>query len=147
MEWLKRGTIREYKRIICFDNVVLANDHDLRTGILRVGEGPGTIDRTMGNHCHTMLTTKKCSLFVTPAIYRAIVTLYGTDKISFTVESADPDAEGRQIAGTIFFSDPPNGDIVEQFRQMERATERRMVAVHKIVFPEDATPSVNIATR
>ncbi len=40
MEQLKRGTIREYKRIICFDHDVLANDHELKSGILRVREGP-----------------------------------------------------------------------------------------------------------
>ena len=47
-EKLKHGTLREYKRIICFDNDVLANDHELKSGVLRVGEGPGTIDRQMG---------------------------------------------------------------------------------------------------
>ena len=39
-ELVKRGTIREYKQILCFDHNVLANDHELRSGILRVGEGP-----------------------------------------------------------------------------------------------------------
>jgi hypothetical protein len=47
----------------------------------------------------------------------------------------------------MFFYDPPNGEIVEQFRQIERANERRMVAVHKIVFPEDAEPTAELATR
>src|SRR5579859_7557524 len=31
LERLKRGAIREYKRILCFDNDVLANDHDLKS--------------------------------------------------------------------------------------------------------------------
>jgi len=30
------------------------------------------------------------------------------------------------------FHDPPNVEIVEQFRQIEHETERRIVAVHKI---------------
>ena len=42
---------------------------------------------------------------------------------------------------------PPNGEIIEQLRQIERATERRMVAVHKIRFPEDAEPTADLATR
>ena len=37
----------------------------------------------------------------------------------------------------MFFHDPPNGELIEQFRQIERATERRMIAVHKVVFPEE----------
>ena len=32
IEGLKRGTIREYKRIFCFDHDVLANDHELNSG-------------------------------------------------------------------------------------------------------------------
>jgi hypothetical protein len=48
LEQVKHGGIREYKRIICFDHDVLANDHELKSGVLRVGEGPGTIDRPMG---------------------------------------------------------------------------------------------------
>src|SRR5579863_9594821 len=46
IERLKSGAIREYKRIVCFDRDVLANDHELSSGILRVGQGPGTIDRS-----------------------------------------------------------------------------------------------------
>jgi hypothetical protein len=49
--------------------------------------------------------------------------------------------------GSIFFCDPPNGEIIEQFRQMERATERRMVAVHKIRFPEDEAPVASLTAR
>src|SRR5262245_39158801 len=33
-EQLRRGTIREYKRILCFDHDVLANDLELKSGIL-----------------------------------------------------------------------------------------------------------------
>jgi len=147
LEQLKRGTIREYKRILCFDRDVLANDHELKTGVLRVGEGPGTIDRTMGEHCRVMMETKGCSLYVAPAILRQIVALYGVDKVSMTVETTERDTGRRGPGAVIFFCDPPNGEIVEQFRQMERDTERRMVAVHKIRFPEDTEPTAVPATR
>jgi hypothetical protein len=40
----------------------------------------------------------------------------------------------------MLFCDPPNGEIIEQFRQIERSTERRMVAVREIRFPEDVAP-------
>jgi hypothetical protein len=58
MEQLKRGTIREYKRIFCFDHEVLAKDYELKSGILRVGEGPGTLNRSLAEHCRLMLATK-----------------------------------------------------------------------------------------
>ena len=45
------------------------------------------------------------------------------------------------MAGVSLFSDPPNGEIIEQFRQMERATERRMIVVREIRFPEDVAPT------
>jgi hypothetical protein len=147
LELLKRGTIREHKRIICFDNDVLANDHELKSGILRVGIGPGTIDRVQGEHCRVLMETKNCSVYVAPAVFRAIVALYGVNKASIGVDSAGQDAGSRRVAGTLFFSDPPNGEIVEQFRQIERATERRMVAVREIRFPEDAAPTANLAAR
>src|SRR5579859_5123806 len=51
MERVRRGTIREYKRILCFDHDAFGSDHELKLGILRVGEGPGTIHRVMGQHC------------------------------------------------------------------------------------------------
>jgi len=137
LQQLKRGKIREYKRIICFDHHVLTNDHELKSGILRVGEGPGTIERSIGDHCRLMMETKGCSLYVAPAVLRSVVTLIGVDQASIGVETTDQGG-GRAIAGNMFFSDPPNGEIIEQFRQMERATEKRMVAVHKIIFPEDA---------
>ena len=63
-----------------------------------------------------------------------------------SVDTAQP-AGGRAAFGAMFFYDPPNGEIIEQLRQMERETERRMVAVHKIVFPEDAEPTAELATR
>ena len=147
LEQLKHGTIREYKRIICFDHDVLANDHELKSGVLRVGEGPGTIDRQMGEHCRVMMETKGCSLYVAPAVLRSIVILAGTEKVAMSLEAAEQDTGGRVRAGFLFFNDPPNGEIIEQFRQMERATERRMVAVHKVVFPEDATATAQIASR
>jgi hypothetical protein len=148
MEQLNRGTIREYKRLLCFDPDVLVNDHDLKSGILRVGEGLGTINRVLGEHCRLMLATKGCSVYVAPVVLRSfIVGLYGTDKVSMTVDTMDQDTGARAVTGVLLFSDPPNGEIVEQFRQIERATERRMVAVHKIVFPEDATATAQIASR
>jgi hypothetical protein len=146
LKLLERGTIREYKRIICFDHAVLANDLELKSGVLRVGEGPGTIDRLMGDHCRSMIETKGCSLYVAPAVLRSIVTLYGVEKVSIGIETAEQDSGGRIPAGIIFFCDPPNGEIIEQFRQMERATEKRMVAVHKIRFPEDAVLTTEAAT-
>jgi hypothetical protein len=146
MEQLKRGAIREYKRLLCFDHDVLAEDHELRSGILRVGDGPGTITRQMGEHCSLMIKTKGCSLFVAPVVLRHFVGLYGTDKASMTVETADQDTGVRRIDGIMLFCDPPNGEIIEQFRQLERTTERRMAAVHKIVFPEDALPTAQLAS-
>jgi hypothetical protein len=96
---LKLGKIREYKRILCFDNDVLARDHELRSGILRVGEGPGTIDRLMGEHGRKMMETKGCSLYVAPAILRLVVALIGTDKVSINIETARDTGETR-----LFFS-------------------------------------------
>jgi hypothetical protein len=64
-----------------------------------------------------------------------------------SVETIDQTTGVRAVAGVMFFHDPPNGEIVEQFRQIERATERRMVAVHKIRFPEDVEPTAQIARR
>ena len=147
LEQLKRGTLREYKRIICFDHDVLVNDHKLKSGVLRVGEGPGTIDRLMGEHCRLMMETKGCSVYVAPAVLRSIVALFGVDMVSMTIEAAEQNTGGRRTAGLMFFCDPPNGEIIEQFRQIERATERRMVAVHKIVFPEDTESTAKPATR
>ena len=87
MEQLRRGTIREYKRILSFEPDVLVNDHELKSGILHVGEGPGTISRVMGEHCRLMLKTKGCSVYVAPVVLRSyVVGLYGTDKVSMTVD-------------------------------------------------------------
>lgn len=147
LEQLKRGTIREYKRIICIDSDVLENDHELKSGVLRVGEGPGAISRTMGDHCRLMMETKGCSLYVAPAVLRFMVMLYGVDKVGISVDTADRRTGGRTASGVIFFCDPPNGEIVEQFRQLERETERRMIAVHKIRFPDDAEPTAELASR
>ena len=148
MDQLQRGVIREYKRILCFDPEVLVNDQDLKSGILRVGEGPGTISSLVGEHCRLMLATKGCSVYVAPVVLRSYaVGLYGADKVSMSVDTVDQDTGSRGFAGVMFFYDPPNGEIVEQFRQIERATERRMVAVHKIRFPEDAEPTVDLAAR
>jgi len=51
------------------------------------------------------------------------------------------------ITGGMFFYDPPNAGIIERFRQIKRGTERRMVAVHTIHFPEDEAPTASPATR
>ena len=148
MEQLNRGAIREYKRLLCFDPGVFRNNQDLKSGILHVGEGPGTVSRVVGEHCRLMLATKGCSLYVAPVVLRSYVLgLYGMDKVSMSVDTVDQDTGVRAVAGVMFFHDPPNGEIIEQFRQIERATERRMVAVHKIRFPEDAEPTTEAATR
>jgi hypothetical protein len=146
LEMLKRDTLREYKRIICFDHEVLENDHELRSGVLRVGEGSGTIDSLMDAHCREMMETKGCSLYLAPVVCRAIVGLYGVNKASISIETSDRGAGSRIIAGNMFFCDPPNGEIIEQLGQMERATERRMVAVREIRFPEDAAPTTVAST-
>jgi len=132
---------------MCFDYDVLASDPELKSGILRVGEGSGTITRQMGEHCRRVMETKGCSLYVAPAVLRFHVLLYGAEKVAITVETADQGTGGRKAIGVIFFSDPPNGEIIEQFRQIERETERNMVAVHKIRFPEDdASPAARLPT-
>jgi hypothetical protein len=79
LELLKAGTIREYKRLVCFDYDVLANNPELKSGILRVGEGPGTITREHGEHCRRLAQTTGCSLYVAPAIPRFIVVTSGRD--------------------------------------------------------------------
>jgi hypothetical protein len=86
-----------------------------------------------------MMGTAGCSLFVAPAVLRHFVCLYGTEKVSISLETSSQETGGRILAGTMLFSDPPNAELIEQFRLLERATERQMVAVHKIVLPEDAT--------
>jgi hypothetical protein len=100
----------------------------------------------MGDHCRLMMETKGCSLYVAPVVLRNFVGLYGVDKASITLEVVDQSPGGRKIAGVMLFSDPPNREIIEQLRQIERATERRMVGVHKIIFPEDAAPKTALAT-
>jgi len=137
IDQLRRGTIREYKRILCFDHDVLANDLELKSGILRVGEGPGTINKVLAEHCRWMLETKGCFLYVAPVVWRNFLGLFGTDKAAIGIETFEQDTGVRRVNATMFFYDPPNGEMIEQFRQLERATERRMVAVHKIRFPED----------
>jgi len=76
-----------------------------------------------------MMETKGCSLYVAPALLRQIIALYGVDKVSMTIETTERDTGRRVSGGVIFFCDPPNSEIVEQFRQMERESERRMVGV------------------
>jgi hypothetical protein len=145
LEQQRRGVIRAYKRVICFDSTILAQDGELRSGVLRVGEGRGTIDGPLGEHCRLMLQTKGCSLYVAPAVMQASVFFLGADEVAMSVDTAG--TSGRTIAGVLFFSDPPNREIIERFREIEHATERRMVAVHKIVFPEDEPSTVASATR
>ena len=145
LDGVRLGRIGDYKRIICFDRDVLTADQDLESGILRVGEGPGTIERALGEHCREMMKTKGCSLFVAPAVYRGVVAFIGADRVYISVETASDDTGGRRAAGIILFCDPPNGEIVGQFRQIERETERHMVAVHKIIFPEDSNTAPRTA--
>jgi hypothetical protein len=146
VQQLSRGTIREYKRVICFDRDVLANDRELHSGILRVGAGPGTVNRSVAEHCRLMIETKGCSVFVAPVIMRNYVALWGSDKASMSVDTVDRETGARSILGMMFFHDPPNGEIVEQIREVVRETEKRMVAVHKVVYPEDE-PSAAVAAR
>src|SRR5262249_34312916 len=127
VQQMRRGVIREYKRVICFDHDVLANDHELRSGILRVGQGPGTVDKSMGEHCRMTLEMPRCSIYIAPVLIRIIgVVFYGSDKVSMSVETVDRETGGRSPLGIMYFHDPPNGEIIEQFREIEHATERRM---------------------
>jgi Ribonuclease G/E len=64
-----------------------------------------------------------------------------------SLETAHQYTGVRSLAGIMLFYDPPNGEIIEQFRQIERETERSMVAVREIRFPEDAAPTAALATR
>jgi len=92
MEQLEHGAIREYKRLLCFEPDVLVNHDDLKSGILSVGDGPGTISRTLGEHCRQMLATKGCSVYVAPVVLRSyVVGLYGTDKVGMSVDTVDQD--------------------------------------------------------
>jgi len=94
-----------------------------------------------------MLETPRCSVYVAPVFMRAFaIVFYGADKVSMSVETVDRETGYRSLLGVMYFHDPPNGEIIEQFRQIERTTERRMVAVHKIVFPEDATLTAGVAS-
>jgi hypothetical protein len=148
MEQLRSGVIRDYKRLICFDHEVLANDPELMSGVLKVGEGPGTISKRAAEDCRLMLETPRCFVYVAQVVMRNyFIALYGTDKALMTVDTFVRETGSRSVLGVMLFHDPPNGEIVEQFRQMERATERRMVAVHTIRFPEDAEPTAELATR
>jgi hypothetical protein len=139
-EQLRGGAIREYKRLICFDPDVFANDPELRSGILRVGEGPGTITKAVAEHCRLMLETPKCFVYVAPAIVQVYVGLYGTDKAAYGVATFDRETGVRDFYGVMLFYDPPNGEIIEQLRQIERTTEKRMVAVHTIRGDSSSTP-------
>ena len=139
LELLHRGTIREYKRILCFEGEIIQNNHELKSGIIRVGQGPGTIDRLMGEHCRNVLQTRGGSVYLAPAIFRGIIGLYGTEEASLSIETVDPSAGGRRVNGNFVFHDPPNGEIIEELRQIERATERQMIAVREVRFPEDET--------
>jgi hypothetical protein len=107
LEQVRRGTVREYKSIFCFDHDVLANDPELKSGVLRVGEGPGTIDRARADHCRVVMQTRGCSLYVAPAVLRMHVCLYGSDRVSITLETAEQDTGVRNIAGPCSFATRP----------------------------------------
>src|SRR5258708_5833167 len=83
----RSGSIREYRRIICFDHDVWANDHELKSGILGVGEGPGIFNRHLAAHCRLMRETKVFFLSGAPAVLRQFVFLFGTDKAALGVET------------------------------------------------------------
>jgi hypothetical protein len=101
LEQLNRGIIREYKRIILFrQQYIFERSPELRSGILRVGEGPGTIDKEMGEHCRMMMSTQGGSLFVAPAVIRESVILIGTDKVGMTVVTDEQDARGLTTRGS-----------------------------------------------
>src|SRR5262245_18363126 len=91
----------------------------------------------MGEDCRLMLETKRCSLFVAPAVVQNPDMMFGTNKVGTSFDATEARTGRRAIAGISLFCDPPNPEIVEQFRPIERATARRMVAVHTIRFPED----------
>ncbi len=139
LELLSRGRIREFKRILCFDRDAIESNHELKSGILRIGQGLGTVDRIIGDHCQRLLQTKGASVYLAPAVFQGIIGLYGTEEASMSVETVEPGAGGRRINGALIFHDPPNGEIIEQLRQLERATERQMIAVREIRFPEEET--------
>jgi hypothetical protein len=96
LDGVRLGRIGDYRRITCFDRDVLIANDDLKSGILRVGEGPGTIERALGEHCREMMKTKRCSLFVAPAVFRGTVAFIGANKVYISVETAleDPADEG-----------------------------------------------------
>src|SRR5215472_4314829 len=85
------SVIHEYKRLICFDPNVFANDHELRSGILRTGEGPGRTNKATAEHCRLMLKTPRCFVYVAPAIVRNFVGLYGADRASMSVDTWNRD--------------------------------------------------------
>jgi len=86
-----------------------------------------------------MLEKPGCFLCVAPVVMRNFVGLYGNEKVTMSVDTVDRNTGARSLLGVMLFQDPPNGEIIEQFRQIVRATERRMVAVHKIIFPEEGS--------
>jgi hypothetical protein len=69
------------------------------------------------------------------------------DQPSITLDFVDRRAGARRVADVTLFSDPSNDEIIEQLRQIERATERRMVGVRHIRFPEDEAPAADTAAR
>jgi hypothetical protein len=95
-----------------------------------------------------MLGTAGCFLYIAPVILQAALGLYGRDKAAVSLETIDPDDGLRKANGLMVFSDPTKGEIIEQFRRMVRATERRMVAVREIRFLEDTAidPKTRAAT-
>jgi len=76
---------------------VLANDLELKSGILRVGEGPGTIHKILVEHCRRMLETKGCFLYGAPVVVRHFVGLFGTDKAAIGIETIEKDTGARRV--------------------------------------------------
>ena len=144
LELVDTGTIREYRRIICFDHGLFSESSELKSGTLKVGNGPDKVWGFIAEHCRQMVTRKKCSVYVAPAIVQNDVFLYGSDKAGLTLKRFDSERGILQLAYGFFFSDPPNSEIIEELRLIIRDTEKRMVAVHTIV--DDDAPTVAVSS-
>jgi hypothetical protein len=145
LELVDAGTIREYRRIICFEPDIFARSADLKSGILRVGDGPEMIWGLIAEHCRLMTGRKQCSAYLAPAIVQNDIFLFGTGMAAITLRRFDPGSGVLQQAYGFFFSDPPNSEIIEELRRIVMDTEKRMVAVHSIV--DDSAPLASAVSK
>ena len=136
-----KGAI-SYKRILCFDRNVFSADEYLQKGTLRTGEGPGTIPNAAVEHCRTMLLRSGCSLYVAPVVFPGDIALFGTQDAVITFRRFDAESGLVKIAGVFFFSDPPNGGIIEDLKQIVRDTEKELVAVRRIMDAESLKSTI-----